>query len=84
MSFIVTPKPPALHAPCMRALAPSYDSIVVGCWVGHPAAQAIAVQVCRIHMEPLMQPYAYVKNEVHNFEFHGLCIRLLSRALVAV
>ena len=35
-------------------------------------------------MEPLMQPYAYVKNEVHNFEFHGLCIRLLSRALVAV
>ena len=58
--------------------------IVVGGWVRHPAAQAIAVQVCRIHMEPLMQPYAYVKNEVHNFEFHGLCIRLLSRALVAV
>ena len=26
MSCIVTPKPPAPHAPCMRALAPSYDS----------------------------------------------------------
>jgi len=23
-------------------------------WVGHPAIQAIAVQECRIHMEPLM------------------------------
>ena len=26
MSCIVTPKPPAPHAPCMRALAPSYDT----------------------------------------------------------
>ena len=58
--------------------------VFIGAWVGHPAAHAIAVQVCRIHMEPLMQPYAYVKNEVHDFEFHGLCICLLSRALVAV
>ena len=29
MSCIVTPKPPAPHAPCMRALAPSYDSYKV-------------------------------------------------------
>ena len=58
--------------------------VIIGVWVGHPAAQAIAVEVCRIHMEPLMQPYAYVKNEVHNLEFHGFCIRLLPRALVAV
>ena len=28
--------------------------------VGHSATQAIAVQGCRIHTEPLMQPYAYV------------------------
>ena len=28
MSCIVTPKPPSPHAPCMRALAPSYDSTV--------------------------------------------------------
>ena len=27
MSCIVTPMPPAPHAPCMRALAPSYDSV---------------------------------------------------------
>ena len=51
---------------------------------GRTSTQAIAVQACRIHMEPLMQPYANVKNEVHNFEFNGLCICLLSRALVAV
>ena len=29
MSCIVTPKPPAPQAPCMRALAPSYDSTFV-------------------------------------------------------
>ena len=62
-------------------------SIVLGVGSGHPATQAIAVQNFRIHIEPLMQPYAYVNNdanEVHNFEFHGLCICLLSRSLVAV
>ena len=41
--------------------------IVVEVVVGHPAAQAIAVQACHIHMESLMQPYENVKNEVHNF-----------------
>ena len=41
MSCIVTPKPPALHAPCMRALAPSYDNLLYGsdfqvlCTAGH-------------------------------------------------
>ena len=30
MSCIVTPKPPAPHAPCMRALAPSYDTQTLG------------------------------------------------------
>ena len=44
--------------------------------VGHPATQAIAVQDCRIHMEPLMQPYASVSNEVHNFEFRWFMDRL--------
>ena len=29
MSCIVTPEPPAPHAPCMRALAPSFDMNVV-------------------------------------------------------
>ena len=29
-------------------------------WVGHPATQAMAVQVCRVQMEPLMQPYTNV------------------------
>ena len=34
----------------------------------------------------MMQPYVNVdvQNEVHDFEFDGLCIGLLSRALVAV
>ena len=58
--------------------------VVIGVGVGHPSTQAIAVQAYRIHMVPLMQPYANVKNEVHNFEFHGLCICLLSRALITV
>ena len=31
MSCIVTPMPPAPHAPCMRALAPSYDSPLDSC-----------------------------------------------------
>ena len=56
----------------------------MGGGVGHLATKAIAVQACRIHMEPLMEPYASVKNEVHNFEVHGLCICLPSHALVAV
>ena len=30
MPCIVTPMPPAPHAPCMRALAPSYDTGSLG------------------------------------------------------
>ena len=44
--------------------------------VGHPETLAIAVQECWIHMEPLMQPYASVENEVHNFEFTWFMHRL--------
>ena len=35
-------------------------------------------------MEPLMPPYEYVNNEVHDVELNDLCIGWLLRALVAV
>ena len=44
MSCIVTPKPPAPHAPCMRALAPNYDINTQTRRPGEPG-------VCRLHTD---------------------------------
>ena len=60
MSCIVTPMPPAPNAPCMRALAPSYDSLCT--------AQLPWVCYCGVHSA--MHPLAHLTAEpfLHRFD----------------
>ena len=53
MSCIVTPKPPAPHAPCMRALASSYDSVLIRL-SGHTVhPDKVCLTVSCVHTHPV-------------------------------